>query len=736
MSEKFGFKKKVIAQLIMGGLLATGVNASFAQTAVDLGTVQSSAGGSGINKAAAKETASYQAPTQGSLEATQPQSIINQHFIQENASAGANYSDIVNVAPSVFSIDPNGPGMMETQSLTMRGFQDGQYNVTFDGIPWGDSNDFTHHSTSYFMSQDIGNIVIDRGPGDASNIGDATSGGTIAVHSKDPLLSPATTLYATVGSFSSHLVGAEFDTGVMQNYGDVSALIDYKNFTSDGFLTNGNQRRENVFMKFVKPVSDNTVLTVVTMQNKLHQNVPLGTTQANIAAHGYNYGLNSDPTSQDYYGYNYDDITSDFEYIGVKTQMGDWKVDNKLYTYAYYHNGFNGTDPGLGTPNGTNPALTGGVANNDVPGQMMSMNYRSYGDQLHLSEALGQGKLELGAWIDHQTNNRWQKEVDYTLGGAINTTGGGVNGIDRAMNDTLTTTQPYVQYEWKASDALTLTPGLKYSSFRRTIDAAVNQGHTGAPLSSEQTWSKVLPALTAHYQIQSNWTAYAQFSEGYLAPNINVFYPKGAVPTNPGSLKATESKNYQLGTTWASSRLSISGDIYKIDFNNLNTPKGCNTTQTCYTAVNVNFSGEEVEATYVVGEGFSLYGNYALNNYSTTDGSVLQNTPRNTASAGLIYNQGPVYASLISKEVGSRISNADAAGNNLLFGSFTLTNFSSSYSLKDIGSWGKSAKVGFQVNNLFNKNGTYSSINSDGNSDPMFYVLPTRNYELSLSVSM
>jgi iron complex outermembrane receptor protein len=720
-------------------LLACAINSAYAADATDLGTVGAYGVGETVStRQVAKDSASYQAPTQGSLDATQPQSIINQHYIQENAAPGANYSDIVNIAPSVFSVDPNGPGMMETQSLTLRGFQDGQYNVTFDGIPWGDSNDFTHHSTSYFMSQDIGSILVDRSPGDAGTIGDATSGGTISVNSKNPLLAPTTNLSVTGGSFGTKMLGVEFDTGVMQNYGDASAFVDYKNFSTDGFLTNANQRRENLFMKFVKPLSDTTVLTVVAMENRLHQNVAYGATLANLAKYGYNYGLNNDPTSQGYAGYNYDDITADFEYVGIKTQLGDWKVDNKVYTYAYYHNGYNTTDPGLGTPNGTDPGLTGGVANTDVPGQKMDMNYRSWGDQLRMSEPLGQGTLDAGAWVDYQYNNRMMMEVDYTLGGAINT---GIpnsvpSGIDRLMNDSLTTIQPYVQYEWKVSDALTITPGLKYSSFKRSIDATVNQGATGAPLNTSQTWSKALPALTAHYTIQPGWTAYAQYADGYLAPNLNVFYPKGTSPTSPGSLDATQSKNFQLGTTWSSDRWTASGDIYKINFDNLYSPFSCNGIYTCYNAHNVNFSGEEVEGTYVVGAGYSLYGNFALNNYSTTDGSVLQNTPRNTAAAGVIYNQGPVYASLIAKEVGQRYSNVDASGNNLSFSSFTVANFSSSYTLKDIGTWGKSAKIGFQANNLFNKNGIYSSLNSDGAGNPMFFVIPTRNYELSLSISM
>ena len=99
-----------------------------------------------------KEIASApaQAPSQGSLTATEPKSTISQHYIQNSTAPTSNYSDIIQYRPQRSNIDPNGAGLMESQSLSIRGFQDGQYNVTFDGIPFGDSNDFTHHSTSFF----------------------------------------------------------------------------------------------------------------------------------------------------------------------------------------------------------------------------------------------------------------------------------------------------------------------------------------------------------------------------------------------------------------------------------------------------------------------------------------------------------------------------------------------------------------------------------------------------------
>lgn len=725
MNKQHHFRLSVIAQLLMGGLSVVVADAAFGQSAVDLGTVQSAAGDIAGSGDAKPQSAPYQAPTQGSLVATQPESIINQHYIQENASAASNYSDIAQIAPSVWSVDPNGPGMMESQSggPFLRGFANGQYNVTFDGIPWGDSNDFTQHSTSYFMPQDTGSMTVERGPGDASNIGNATFGGTMAVTSKDPSARTGFNPYASFGSFGSRLLGVEFDTGALQNYGDASAFIDYKSFETHGYLTNSALHRGNLFIKFVKPVADNAVLTLVTMQNKVHQNVPQGATLATIAQQGVNYGLSNDPTRQDYFGYNYDDITSDFEYAGLKMQQGAWQLDNKLYTYAYYHKGFNGLDVGGAQSNGTV------YSTSDVPGQKMTMNYRSVGDLLRLSRNQTSGTLHLGAWVDRQSNNRSQYEIDFTNGGALNATPISA-ATDRLMDDTLTTLQPYVDYAWKAAPDLTVTPGLKYVSFRRTLDATVNQG-TGQPYSGSHTWTKALPAVTARYAIQKNWSTYAQIAEGFQAPNLNAFYK-----TNPdlGTLKPEQTTNYQLGTTWTDERLTLSGDVYDIDFKNKSvaTPVG---NSTVFTDVGgATYKGIEGEGTWYAGAGFSLYGNFSVNSAKDkTNHQWLPNTPKSTTALGVVYNQGPVYASLMTKRVGHRFGDT---GETIPLAAYTVTNFSTSYQLKNMASWAKSAKVGFQINNLLNHTSPYALGTYDANNNPMYFTLPGRSYQVSLSLDM
>ncbi|HKJ07725.1 MAG TPA: TonB-dependent receptor plug domain-containing protein, partial [Gammaproteobacteria bacterium] len=358
-----------------GGLSGAAVAAP-----INLGTVGAT-GGAGNAAQTPVQSAPYQAPTKASLKATQPQSVISRHYIKNNVPATGDYASVVKVAPSVANISPDGPGLMETQGLSIRGFQDGEYNVLFDGIPWGDSNDFTHHSTSYFMAHDLGRAQVDRGPGGASDIGYATFGGTIALHSKKPPRKASFNPYLTLGSFNTKLGGLEFNSGDIKEAGDARAFFDYQHLTSDGYLTNSGQRRQNFFFKVTKPLGNSSMLSFVAMYNQVHQNVPVGATKAQIALYGDNYGLSLDPTNQNYKGYNYDSINSDFEYVGLKSFLGNgWRLDNKVYTYAYNHKGFNGMDPNGTTPNGTYYGA------NDVPGEKMEMVYRSWGDILRMAK--------------------------------------------------------------------------------------------------------------------------------------------------------------------------------------------------------------------------------------------------------------------------------------------------------------------------------------------------------------
>jgi iron complex outermembrane recepter protein len=715
-----------IAAILSGPAFADGTTATAVVAPSDSATTSApqtqNAQNLGAVQVTGTATATAIAPTQGSTIATQPQSIIGDLYLRENVAATGDYTTAISIAPSVYTVAPNGPGLMESSEVSMRGFQDGQYNVTFDGIPWGDSNDFTHHSTSYFTNQDTGGIVVDRGPGTASTLGNATFGGTISVDSRRPSDTFSVEPYLSFGSWDTQVQGIELNTGAIPQTGGTTAFVNVQNSSSDGYLTDSGQRRQNVFAKIVQPIGDNTTLTFAGMYNKINQYVPLGETRAEIAQFGPNFGLSNNPDSQNYYRYNRDEINTYFSYIGLHSAFDGWTIDNKLYTLAYNHFGWNGKDVNGETPNGTVFSPT------DVPGQDMRNSNTSWGDTFRISKEIGPGELRTGFWYDRQTNVRWQNEVDDTLNFALNAIPASA-AVDRYMHDTLKTFQPFVEYNWNITDTAWLTGGLKYADFIRDIDAIVNQS-TKQPLDYSKGWAKTLPSLALHWQFTPNWTAYAQWAKGFLAPNLNTFYTTN--PLDSSDLKPEQTVNRQLGTTWSDDRLTLSADVYSIDFNNLINSRTVGGVTDFFNEGGAVYKGFETEGTYVLGDGFSIYANGSLNRATDkTTNDWVPNAAHKTAALGLIYRDGPFYASLIDKFVGHTFGDT---GDSQPIGGYAITNLATSYTfVHDMGEL-KNIKVGMQVNNIFDNKSIYFLAGyTAADNTPLYFTIPERSYELTLS---
>jgi iron complex outermembrane receptor protein len=672
------------------------------------------------------ESATTQAPTLTPLNVTQPTSLISQHFIENNTSLSSNYDDVIKIAPSVYSVSPNGPGLMENQILSIRGFTDGEYNVTFDGIPWGDSNDFTHHTTSYFMDHDLGVISVDRGPGTAATIGNATFGGTVAINSKSPSADTTITPYVSYGSFNTSVVGTQVDTGPVAKYNGAAAFLDVESLSSDGYLHNAGQDRKNVFTKLAAPVNDDTVVTFVGMYNQVHQNVSLGATAAQIAEFGPRYALSNDPTNQNYYGYNYDQIHTDFEYLGVVSRLGGgWTIDNKVYTYAYYHNGANGEDPNGTTPNGTS------YGPNNVPGELLVNNYRSWGDTFKARDELGFGALETGLWVDRQHNLRSLDEVDFTLGGALNPAGNPTSpipGVDRQLTQVLTTLQPFVQFDWKVLPDLTLSPGVRYDHFERSVDSQVNV-KTGLPQSYSNDFASTLPSLLAHYAIADNWAAYAQAAKGFLAPNENFFNHGNPASTD---ISPQQSWNYQVGTTWQTRALSVSADVYFIDFSNLIGSRTEDAQTVFFNQGGVTYKGVEAEATDYLGMGFSVYANGSINSAKDKQtGLWIPDAPDATLAIGGIYNLRGWYASLVDKWVGKTYGDT---GQTQPIGSFNTLDGALGYTVPANAAWLAKANVKLALNNLLNSHKIMALAGYTAANTPLYWTMPERSVFLTVTV--
>src|SRR5271170_7485789 len=154
------------------------------------------------------------APAKASLDTTEPQTIINRNYIENFQQPQADYVSILAIVPGLTGGDPNGTGLSDGgPKNTLRGFQDGNFNLTYDGIPFGDTNGPTHHNISYFPASTIGSAVVDRGPGNAGNFGAATYGGTVKLFSQTLSDDPHAMGSFSYGSFGTQLEVANLQTG-------------------------------------------------------------------------------------------------------------------------------------------------------------------------------------------------------------------------------------------------------------------------------------------------------------------------------------------------------------------------------------------------------------------------------------------------------------------------------------------------------------------------------------------
>ena len=636
-----------------------------ADTAVDIGSVRASAPPARLDATPAPGTAADVAPSRAPLSASQPTSVVGPTFIQENITPTDNYDRIILFTPSVQNVEPVGAGLQQNYQETIRGFQYTQFNTTFDGIVLpGLPTNFAPESQAYFLSHDIRSVEVDRGPGTASTIGYATFGGTVAIKSTSPSDVLRVSPYATFGSWGTKLYGTQVDSGSVAAANGARGFIDLEREEGRGALSGTSTARDNAFAKLEAPVGDNSLLTFVGLYDDDYVHTPYGATLAQIQQFGPKYALNGDTRSQAFTGYNYDHYFTDFEYLGLQSRIGDgWSIDDKVYTNGYFQRGSTGQDPNGTTPNLTSSAtrrfyVNGALVtlNNDVPGYQKHNDFRDYGNVLKVTKDTALGQLRTGLWLDYTVASNYRYQVLLNRGLIPYSSGSPTaTPFIRNYNTDLYTVQPYLEWALTPLPGLVVTPGLKFTSTTRDLDALVNSG-TKLPAQFSETYSQLQPAVDARYTIKDGWVVYAQTARGFLAPPINVLYT-----AQPQALAPQDTWNYQVGSTYQTDDFTVSGDGYYIDFGNRIGSRPLAGGDTLYfNSGGATYKGLEFEGTVRVGYGASLYGNYSINSAELRgNGGPLSVTPRNTAALGVIYHRDRVwrdgdrlYGSIIGKFIG------------------------------------------------------------------------------------
>ena len=689
------------------------------------------------------------APVKAPLQATEPTSIVTHDAIEQFVSSTADYTEVLLLTPSVSGISFNGPGLYEAKS-TLRGFSDGQYNVTYDGIPFGDTNDPTHHSTSFFPSSNIGAVAVERGPGAAGQLGQANFGGSVNIFSPEVGDSFGGSEQLTYGSWNTFQSVTQLNTGAFADLNGAKALMAFSGLRSAGYLTQSGAYGVNFMTRAVVPLAASWKVTLFTTINHTHvyQDDNNGATLAQVALHGKRYALNNIPGTNQYFLINQVNKHTDFEYIRLN---GDFSpqthLEDTVYTYYYDNSTLSPqdvTDTAVNTTH--NPTAAAADAHpGNIPGYTKLNHYRVYGNILRLNQDLPFGVIKAGLWVEHSDTHRFRYDWDLTANikpvvpdfkektSATITAPQNVNFDQHSNWDQY---QAFVDFEWNVTPQLTITPGFKYMHFTRRVSGPFNQGTRNGNAYSD-TFNKPLYFATANYKIAANWTAYAQFATGFLEPPLNVLQTNNP---NVSALKPQETRNYQLGTVFHSSKVTFDADVYYITFANLITSRVCAAGDaTCNAGDTVFFNlpsgatykGVEAQVTVEVMPHVNLFANGSINS-AKNDITHLQiaGAPLGTAAFGALVKRGPWSFSVIDKFTG-QVHAVDAANlTPAAVATYTASKISA-YNSTDLkivynaGSW----RLEGALFNLFDS----QSITKI--SGIQYYFQPGRNFQVSAKVN-
>lgn len=383
-------------------------------------------------------------PITASVHTREPQAIVSRSIIENSIAPTADYSQVILLTPgaSLVPSSGNGVGLGDTK-ITLRGFKDGQYNITYDGIPFGDSNDPTHHSTSYFPNGTYDRIIVDRGPGAATDLGQASYGGNIHIISREATDKFFIEGQGVYGSFNTSLERLTINSGSIASLDGLKiiAVGEYKQ--SDGALSNQPGWWTNGFIKIEKPLGENAKFSLLSSYNQSMFNqsdAAGGSTLAQQALFGRNFGAIA-PAHAAGSGYtnarsdwNWQNKTTDMEIARLQLNVSsNITIDNKFYTYFYKNftvstedsttpcSVLSSADQCIGTGfknvKAAGTALNGGggaTIAGDVPGYTKVNQYRQWGDILQVNVKTALGIAKVGAWFERSQSHRYRWDYDFT----------------------------------------------------------------------------------------------------------------------------------------------------------------------------------------------------------------------------------------------------------------------------------------------------------------------------------
>ena len=765
------FQLTQISLLVSGLFLAVGAHG---QSTTDVGTINVQGTGADTGLITPEDT-------------PKARSEVTKEFIDKQGAV--NPYQLINLLPGVNAYGQDATGLFGG-NVRIRGFNSDQIGLTINGAPVNDSGNFALFPQEYTDIENTCSIFVTQGSTDTDAPHVGASGGNIGIQSCAPKDQLGGLFTSTAGSDSfrrnflrvdsgkifydiakfyisdSHAEADKFrgQGGAKRDHTDFGLRLDLGkgSFLDANYLYN---RAVNNNYRAVSKSDINLQGYYTDFQTiaPVHQPAVRGTAQndATYAPNVANYIFNTQPgggTANGYYGYQLNPFRNYIASANAHWQIAP-TLNVEVRPYMWYGYGTGGNELQTATESNAGNRLHGGVRDANGDGDTLdtvafyngsvTKTYRP-GVTSAINWDIFHNHIQLGYWYEKA---RHQQTAPYL---PIDSAGNISDLWERDQTQFLRQQdgQPLQFRDWYTvntvetpsiqdtvsllDDRLVVQAGVKHESYDRLFTNSANIGTGGgANYQVERNYAMILPSAGATFHLTPEQSVFVNGTKNQRAPNNTALsglvaggtivngVTQGFTIRDP-EVVAEHSYNYDVGYRYASDKLTVSGSIFYVNYNDrIATAYDPNTgVSTDYNVGHSTSKGAELETQYKITKEISIYGSasYILSKldqdfrfnstiFLPTTGKTFPGTPKWLGGLNLQYATGPFYAFVQGKYTGkvySTLVNDDSVSG------YTLMNLGAGYKFPSI--WlVKAPTISANVFNVLNQK--YLSLNSgSGNS--------------------
>ena len=603
---------------------------------------------------------------------------------------GQEPSNLFAKMPNVFAMNDNGTEFGYGY-FRIRGLDQTRINVTLDGMPWNESEDYgTYFANSPDLMSSMYSIKVERGSS-ATNNGSASSGGSINLESIDLLSDNQSYAYVGGGSFNTYKTSLVWNSGLLGQHHAFHVKATQQQ--TDGFKDNSFNNSQAFTLKYGFFINQNHSIDLLSLNGR-HRNCQgwLGSTRDELSRNKHANGNTADETDEWFQSVNkiqYKGKLSENIFLTASTylqyqngwynmdldnymwKMVDktWEPTGMLYTYGLKHYLY-----------GANAATKMYFGNLNMT---FGTNLYKYQREHFMNDRLKDHFKNISP--DEYYDNTGYKN-DVNVFAALNYNIGGLS-----LNGSV----QYRHVDFSYTDHMDPTMSFSSSDF-------------------DTNWNFINYSLGVSYSINPNNKLYARYSVVNREPTRtdmfggNEFFI-GELTTN----KAERSHDIEVGYEVSTSKVRANLNLYYMNFRNervLNGEYGLNGLPLHDTA----------DKSYRYGIEGSIDWNFWGNFYYTLNTSIGKNRIKTNTYDEKTHIMTPAF--VFNNEIRYESGKWKIALSNLYHTKMyiDMTNEYSvpehlSFNLKGAYRINKSLEVSARVNNIFNKTNYYNAaVGSDG----------------------